>query len=92
MTTSTILQERIFAKPSNGQLAELFAMQRWLVSARKLVSPQRDVMAALVAGMVELPGITPDSDPYLRDLYDHTIRISDMIDSYRDLLNNKNNT
>ena len=45
-------------------------------------------MAALVAGMVELPGITPDSDPYLRDLYDHTIRISDMIDSYRDLLSN----
>ena len=82
------LQERIFAKPSNDQLAELFSMQRWLVSARKLVSPQRDVMAALVAGMVELPGTTPESDPYLRDLYDHTIRISDMIDSYRDLLSN----
>ncbi len=82
------LQEQIFAKPSNDQLAELFNMQRWLVNVRKLVSPQRDVMAALVAGMVELPGTTPDSDPYLRDLYDHTIRVSDLIDSYRDLLSN----
>ncbi|HUA43161.1 MAG TPA: magnesium transporter CorA family protein [Streptosporangiaceae bacterium] len=82
------LQEKIFAKPSNDQLAELFGMQRWLVSVRKLVSPQRDVMAALVGGMVELPGVTPDSDPYLRDLYDHTIRVSDLIDSYRDLLSN----
>ena len=40
----------IFARPSNDQLAELFNMQRWLVTARKLVSPQRDVMAALVGG------------------------------------------
>jgi magnesium transporter len=82
------LQERIFAKPTNDQLAELFAMQRWLVNARKLVSPQRDMMASLVAGMVELPGTTAEADPYLRDLYDHLIRISDLIDSYRDLLSN----
>jgi magnesium transporter len=82
------LQEKIFAKPNNDQLAELFEMQRWLVVARKLISPQRDLMAALVSGMVELPGTTPAADPYLRDLYDHLIRISDLIDSYRDLLSN----
>lgn len=82
------LQEKIFARPGNEQLAELFDMQRWLVNVRKLVAPQRDAMAALVAGMVELPGATADADPYLRDLYDHTIRVSDLIDSYRDLLSN----
>lgn len=82
------LQARIFAKPSNDQLAELFDMQRWLVEARKLISPQRDMMASLVSGMVELPGTTAAADPYLRDLYDHLIRISDLIDSYRDLLSN----
>jgi magnesium transporter len=82
------LQEMIFARPSNEQLAELFTMQRWLVGVRKLISPQRDAMAALVSGMIDLPGMTPDSDPYLRDLYDHLIRISDLVDSYRDLLTN----
>jgi magnesium transporter len=82
------LQERIFAKPGNDQLAELFGMQRWLVEARKVISPQRDMMASLVSGMVELPGTTAAADPYLRDLYDHLIRISDLIDSYRDLLTN----
>jgi magnesium transporter len=82
------LQEMIFATPRNEQLAELFTMQRWLVSVRKLVTPERDAMAALVAGMVTLPGMTADSDPYLRDLYDHLIRVSDLIDSYRDLLTN----
>jgi magnesium transporter len=82
------LQEKIFAKPTNDQLAELFNMQRWLVTLRKLISPQRDMMASLVSGMVNLPGTTAESDPYLRDLYDHLIRISDEIDSYRDLLSN----
>jgi magnesium transporter len=80
------LTERIFARPSKDELADLLTMQRWLVSLRKTVTPQRDVMAALVSGVVDLPGRTADSDPYLRDLYDHVIRISDLIDSYRDLL------
>jgi magnesium transporter len=82
------LQEQIFAKPTNDQLSELFTMQRWLVHVRKLISPQRDMIASLVSGMVNLPGMSAESDPYLRDLYDHLIRISDQIDSYRDLLSN----
>jgi magnesium transporter len=82
------LQEQIFAKPTNDQLAQLLSMQRWLVQVRKLIAPQRDVVASLVSGMVLLPGMTAESDPYLRDLYDHLIRINDMMDSYRDLLSN----
>jgi magnesium transporter len=82
------LLERIFDTPSKDELEDLLRMQRWLVGVRKLVTPQRDVMAALLSGVVELPGKTADSDPYLRDLYDHIIRISDLIDSYRDLLSN----
>jgi magnesium transporter len=82
------LIEGIFDQPSKGQLQELLGMQRWLVSVRKLVSPQRDGMAAVVSGVVDLPGRDAASEPYLRDLYDHVIRISDEIDSYRDLLDN----
>ena len=82
------LQQQIFAKPSDEQLSQLFAMQKWLVGLRKLVTPQRDSMASLVAGVTSLPGMTPEGEPYLRDLYDHLIRISDLVDSYRDLLSN----
>jgi magnesium transporter len=80
------LQERIFGKPTEDQLSELFQMQRWLVSVRKLVTPARDAVASLVSGMVELPGMDAQGEPYLRDLYDHLIRVSDLVDSYRDLL------
>jgi magnesium transporter len=82
------LIEGIFDQPSKDQLQDLLGMQRWLVGVRKLVSPQRDGMAAVVSGVVDLPGRDAASEPYLRDLYDHVIRISDEIDSYRDLLDN----
>jgi magnesium transporter len=82
------LIEGIFDQPSKGQLQELLSMQRWLVGVRKLVSPQRDGIGAVVSGVVDLPGRDAASEPYLRDLYDHVIRISDEIDSYRDLLDN----
>jgi magnesium transporter len=80
------LQEKIFGRPRADQLAELFSMQRWLVGLRKLVTPQRDMVASLAAGVIVLPGATAEREPYVRDLYDHLIRISDLVDSYRDLL------
>jgi magnesium transporter len=80
------LQENIFAKPTDSQLVVMFSMQRWLVGLRKLVTPQRDMLASLASGMATLPGMTEASSPYVRSLYDHLIRVSDLIDSYRDLL------
>jgi magnesium transporter len=80
------LQDQIFAKPTDGQLSELFNMKRWLIGVRKVITPQRDLVASLVGGVAELPGMTREIERYYRDLYDHLIRISDLVDSYRDLL------
>jgi magnesium transporter len=80
------MQDAILAKPTDQQLADLFTLKRWLIGARKVITPQRDMIASLVSGVTELPGMTRDIERYFRDLYDHLIRISDLIDSYRDLL------
>ena len=53
---------------------------------RKIVTPQRDVFSRSVDAVADLPGLTVDERDYFRDIYDHLIRISDLIDSYRDLL------
>src|SRR5580692_3075060 len=53
---------------------------------RRVVTPQRDMISSLNAGMVEIPGMTDQGTAYFRNLYDHLIRISDLVDSYRDLL------
>jgi magnesium transporter len=80
------LQDQIFAKPTNDQLATMFALKRQLVDMRKVVTPQRDMVNAMLSSVIPIPGMTTESERYVRDLYDHLIRISDMVDSYRDLL------
>jgi len=44
------------------------------------------MIASLNADMVSIPGMTDQGSAYFRNLYDHLIRISDMVDGYRDLI------
>ena len=73
--------------PTEQQLGTLFSMKRLIMTIRKVITPQRDMIASLVnAGMVELPGMADSGSAYFRNLYDHLIRISNMVDAYRDLI------
>jgi magnesium transporter len=81
------LQDAIFSRPDERQLQEVFEMKRLLVGLRKVVTPQRDTLASLLTAEVAiLPALDADDERYFRDVYDHLIRINDLIDSYRDLL------
>jgi magnesium transporter len=80
------LENRTFLEASEEQLQEIFAMKRLLVGMRKAIAPQRDMFASLMGGVAELPGMSSEDERYFRDVYDHLIRISDLIDTYRDLL------
>ncbi len=79
------IEDRVFQAPDDAQLQEVFAIKRKLVSLRKVISPERDLFARVATGVFAIPGMTPDAERYYRDVYDHLIRISDLIDSYRDL-------
>ena len=61
-------------------------MKRLFVGLRKAIGPQRDMFASLMGGVADLPGMTEEDERYFRDIYDHLIRISELIDTYRDLL------
>jgi magnesium transporter len=80
------LEDEILEQPTEAQLGRLFDMKRSLIAMRKVVTPQRDMFASLLSDDDSLPGMTPDAERYFRDLYDHLIRISDLVDSYRDLM------
>ncbi len=80
------LEDQIFLRADDQQLQEIFRMKRLLVGMRKAVTPQRDTFASLMGRIAELPGLEAEDERYFRDVYDHLIRISDLIDSYRDLL------
>ena len=80
------LEDEILQRPTDQQLGQLFDMKRALIAMRKVVAPERDMFAELLSGAGDFPGMTPEAERYFRDLYDHLIRISDLVDSYRDLL------
>jgi magnesium transporter len=80
------LEDSIFRKADDQQLQEIFQMKRLLVGIRKAITPQRDTFARVMGGVAELPGLDAEDERYFRDVYDHLIRISDLVDSYRDLL------
>jgi magnesium transporter len=80
------LDGEIFDRPDPSQLEEITSLRRDLVALRRVVTPQRDLLARGIDDILEIPGLQADSRDYFRDVYDHAIRISEQIDSYRDLL------
>jgi magnesium transporter len=80
------LEDDILKAPTEAQLGVLFDMKRTLMNMRKVIAPQRDMMASINAGVADVPGMTDEASKYFRDLYDHLIRLADLVDSYRDLL------
>jgi len=80
------LEGAILKNPTEEQLGTLFDMKRQAMTIRKVVTPQRDMIASLNAGMVTIPGMADQATAYFRNLYDHLIRISDMVEGYRDLI------
>jgi magnesium transporter len=80
------LEDRTFSDPGDAVLGEIFALKRFLVGLRKVITPQRDMFATFRERLGAVPGVTADDERYYRDIYDHLIRISDLVDSYRDLL------
>ena len=68
----------------DGELSrEIFRLRRTVVRFRRLAVPMREVVDLLL----ESPSlVTPTLVPYYRDVLDHVIRASELIDNVRDLL------
>lgn len=80
------LEDDVFDRSRPDQLQQITKLRRELVELRRVAAPQRDLLARGIDEILEIPGLEADSRTYFRDVYDHAIRISDQIDSYRDLL------
>jgi magnesium transporter len=78
------IEERIFERFSEDALQEVFGLKRDLLTVRRVVAPERDVLNVLIRR--EVPIFERNTILYLQDVYDHIVRITDSIDTYRDLL------
>jgi magnesium transporter len=78
------LEEQIFERFQESALQDVFSLKRDLLSIRRIVAPERDVLNVLIRR--EVPIFERNTILYLQDVYDHIVRITDSIDTYRDLL------
>jgi magnesium transporter len=78
------LEERVFGKHDTRSIEEVFRVRRLIVQLRRHLAPLREVLSALTNR--PHPCITPATQVYFRDVYDHTIRIVESVEAFRDLL------
>ncbi len=77
------LEEKVVRAPVPETLREIHEVKRRLLEVRRAAWPSRDAMKELLRE--DIPIIRPDTRIFLRDCYDHTIQVMDMVETYREL-------
>ncbi|HEX2978777.1 MAG TPA: magnesium/cobalt transporter CorA, partial [Anaerolineaceae bacterium] len=78
------LEDRVLAKPEPRTLERILAFKHAVMSLRRILNPQREVMNRLSRD--EFSQIDQQSRIYYRDIYDHLVRIQDLTELIRDVI------
>ncbi len=78
-----LLEDEVVANPSRQTLERIHRMKRELLSLRRAIWPQRDAINTLIRDESDL--ISHEVRIYLRDCYDHTVQVLDMVETYREV-------
>lgn len=78
------VEEQAATDPTPELLPRIAQKKRELLNFRRIIGPQREVLAQLTRG--EVPFIRESTRVYLRDVLDHLVRAVEMIELYRDLI------
>ncbi|MBM4042588.1 MAG: magnesium/cobalt transporter CorA [Planctomycetes bacterium] len=78
------LEDEALERPSQRTMARVHQAKRELLSLRRSIWPLREAVNALLR--TESPLISKNTRLYLRDCYDHTVRILDMVETHRELV------
>jgi magnesium transporter len=77
------LEEEVIIKPTPQTLQNIYQIRRELLQLRRAIWPQRDAINSLIRDAPDL--ISEEVRIYLRDCYDHTVQVMDMVETYREL-------
>ena len=80
------IEDKIFKeKPSRETTEQIYGLKRELLEVKRAVSPLVDICNRLMR--FEIKCISEETRPYFRDVYDNVVRINDMVENTRELLN-----
>jgi magnesium transporter len=78
------IEEKILSDPTPIIQASIFKLKRSLVTLRKIIGPQRELITNFLRP--EFTFIQGRHKPYFKDIYDHIVRIYDISESARELI------
>ncbi|MGR9045752.1 MAG: magnesium/cobalt transporter CorA [Gammaproteobacteria bacterium] len=78
------LEDELLTEPEPEMLHRIQKLKRGMIFLRRAVSPLRELLSSLLRSESDL--ITETTKIYIRDVYDHAIRVVEGLDSYRDLI------
>ncbi len=77
------LEDEILAQPGRATFHRVHDLKRELLALRRAVWPLREAIGGLIREQSTL--IRDETRLYLRDCYDHVVRIIDFVETYREL-------
>jgi len=84
------IDDEILTEPDAVHMKEIHRLKREIVFLRKAVWPVREEIAAMEKSESRL--ICRTTKIFLRDLYDHTIQIIEMVETYREIIASMHDT
>jgi len=84
------IEDEIVSEPVPAHMHEIHRLKREILYLRKSVWPLREEISTLLK--TESALVDAGTVVYLRDLYDHTIRVIDMVETNRDILSSMHDT
>lgn len=79
-----IVDEDLLTTPTDHTRRDIYRLQRDVISLRRAVVPQAEVIRRLGRGATGI--VEPEDQVLFRDVYDHLYRMAQLSDSYRQLL------
>ncbi|MGF1611214.1 MAG: magnesium/cobalt transporter CorA [Kiloniellales bacterium] len=77
------LEDAVIESTDHRQTAAIHAMKRDLLALRRSIWPQREMINSLIRD--SSPLISDQTRIYLRDCYDHTIQLMDLVETFREI-------
>ena len=79
------LEDEALGHPNNDTLGHIHQARRALVTFHRLEWAERETILLMLRP--ETPFIMPETRTYMRDCFDHTVGLLDLIESYREMCN-----
>lgn len=78
------LEVAVLDEPTMETMHRIHHLRRELLVLRRAVWPLREALGRMYRG--EVPNVAPETQVFLRDVYDHTVQVIDTVETLREVL------